>query len=108
MVKEIHGQGKVEGILIENLKTNERVRIPLSGVFIFIGLKPQTDWLKGKLDLDENGFILTNRDLETSIPGVFACGDCVAKKFRQIVIACGEGALASLSAEEYIQRLSNA
>jgi len=108
MVKEIHGQGKVEGILIENLKTNERVRIPLSGVFIFIGLKPQTDWLKGKLDLDENGFILTNRDLETSIPGVFACGDCVSKKFRQIVIACGEGALASLSAEEYIQRLSNA
>jgi len=108
VVREIHGKEKVEEILVENLQTGESFKLKVSGVFIFIGLRPQTEWLKGKLDLDENGFILTDKNMETSLPGVFACGDCVAKKFRQIVIACGEGAVASLSAEEYIQRLKNA
>jgi len=108
VVREIHGKEKVEGILVENLQTGESFKLKVSGVFIFIGLRPQTEWLKGKLDLDENGFILTDKKMQTSLPGVFACGDCVSKNFRQIVIACGEGAVASLSTEEYIQRLKNA
>ncbi len=108
VVREIYGKEKVEGVLVENLQTKKSFKLDLSGVFIFIGLRPQTEWLKGKLDLDENGFILTDKNMETSLPGVFACGDCVSKKFRQIVIACGEGGVASLSAEEYIQRLKDA
>ncbi len=103
VVEEILGQEKVEGIVVKKLKGDERIVLEVGGIFIFIGLLPQTEWLSGKLDLDRDGFIITNMEMETSIPGVFACGDCVSKKFRQIINACGEGAVAALSAEEHIK-----
>lgn len=105
IVEKIKGKDKVEGILVKNLKTNEIQELEVSGVFIFIGLSPQTEWLKGKIALDEVGFILTDREMRTNVPGVFACGDCISKKYRQIINACGEGAVAALSAEEYIKGL---
>ncbi len=107
VVKEIHGKERVEALSLQNLKTGEEFSLKVAGVFIFIGLIPQTDWLKGKLALDENGYIITDREMRTSLPGVFACGDCLSKKHRQIVIACGEGALACLSAQEYLQGLKD-
>lgn len=103
VVEKIEGSDKVERIIIKSLKEDKTEELKVSGIFIFIGLSPQTDWLKGKIDLDENGFIIVDRDMRTNVPGVFACGDVVSKKFRQIINACGEGAVAALSAEEYIK-----
>ncbi len=105
IVEEIKGKDRVEKIIYKNLKTDEKKELSLSGVFIFIGFEPQTNWLKGKVELDEAGFIKVDREMCTSLPGVFACGDCVSKKFRQIVNACGEGAVAALNAEEYIRSM---
>lgn len=103
VVEKIEGKDKVEKIIIRNLKEGQIQELRVSGIFIFIGLSPQTDWLKGKIDLDENGFIIVDKEMRTNVPGVFACGDVVSKKFRQIINACGEGAVAALSAEEYIK-----
>jgi len=103
VVEEIRGEDKVEEVIYRNLETNEIKTLKVSGIFIFIGLSPQTEWLKGKLELDEGGFIIVDREMKTSLPGVFACGDCVSKKFRQIINACGEGAVAALNAEEYLK-----
>jgi len=105
VVEEIQGKDKVERIIYKDLKTNERKELSLSGIFIFIGFEPQTDWLKGKVELDEAGFIKVDREMRTTVPGIFACGDCISKKFRQIINACGEGAVAALNAEEYIKGL---
>lgn len=105
VVEEIQGNGGVERLKLKNVKTGEAFSLSVSGVFIFIGFSANTQWLKGVLDLDEQGFIITNKEMGTSMPGVFACGDCVSKKFRQIINACGEGAVAALNAEEFVKTL---
>lgn len=105
LVEEIQGNGGVERLKLKNVKTGEAFSLSVSGVFIFIGFSANTQWLKGVLDLDEQGFIITNKEMGTSMPGVFACGDCVSKKFRQIINACGEGAVAALNAEEFVKTL---
>lgn len=108
VVEEIKGDDRVQALVLRDLKTEERKILEVSGLFIFIGFAPRTEWLRGKLELDEQGFILVDREMRTSMKGVFACGDCVSKKFRQIINACGEGAVASLNAEEYIKELEHA
>lgn len=102
-VIKILGKDRVEGLLLRNKHTEEDEELSVAGVFIFIGYEPETAWLRGKLDLNEQGFIITSKEMETTLPGVFACGDCVSKKFRQIINACGEGAVAALNAEEYLK-----
>lgn len=102
-VIKILGKDRVEGLLLRNKHTGEDEELSVAGVFIFIGYEPETAWLRGKLDLNEQGFIITSKEMETTLPGVFACGDCMSKKFRQIINACGEGAVAALNAEEYLK-----
>ena len=103
VLKEIKGKDFVEGVKTYNRATGEEGFLEVAGVFVFIGHEPETSWLKGVIELDEKGFILVNQNMETSLPGVYACGDCVSKPFRQIVNACGEGAVAALSAEKYLE-----
>ena len=105
VVEEIKGEDRVEKLVYRDLKSNKKRELEVAGVFIFIGHEPETGWLKGKLEMDESGFIIVDREMRTSRPGIFACGDCVSKKFRQIINACGEGAVAALNAEEYIKNL---
>lgn len=98
----INGIKTVESVTIENVKTKKRETIPVKGVFIFIGIKPQTSFLKN-LDKDENGFIKTDHyTLMTSIPGVFCAGDAHSKKLLQVTTAVGEGAIAATSAIEFV------
>lgn len=98
----INGTKAVESITIENVKTKEKKTIPVKGVFVFIGIKPQTSFLKN-LEKDEDGFIKTDPyTLMTSMPGVFCAGDSHSKKLLQVATAVGEGALAATSAEEFI------
>ena len=99
----IVGDAGVEGIDLLNLKTGETFHIPVQGVFIFIGYDPNTQLVKGLLELDNRGFVLTNDHMETSIPGVFAAGDIRSKLLRQISTAVGEGATAAFAAEKYIE-----
>jgi thioredoxin reductase (NADPH) len=97
------GSGFLTGIEVRNKKTGTARTIEAAAVFVSIGAKPRTDFLRGVLDLDPEGFILTKENLETSVPGVFAAGDVRVKEFRQIVTAVAEGALAAHAAERYCE-----
>lgn len=101
----ILGQNSVEAIEMRNVKTGDVQRKEVKGVFVFIGTLPNTELVKDSVKLDENGFILTDDNMQTSIPGVFAAGDIRSKLFRQISTAVGEGAAASYSAERYVESL---
>jgi thioredoxin reductase (NADPH) len=102
----IVGKTEVEGLDLKNVKTEEESHLPVRGVFIFVGYSPNNELVKGLLETDEAGFVVTNRDMETSIPGVFAAGDIRSKLLRQVSTAVGEGATAAVAAEKYIERIS--
>ena len=97
-------EGKVTGLAYTDRSTNETRRIELEGIFIQIGLLPNTDWLKETLSLSARGEIEVDAHGRTSLPGVFAAGDCTTVPFKQIIIAMGEGAKASLAAFEHLLR----
>lgn len=102
VVKKVNGDSFVKSIEVENLKTNEIKEIELDGVFVYIGTKPKTDFLKGKLNLNEYGYIDTDEDMRTHIPGVFAAGDVRNKAIRQIATATSDGVIAGIMVEKYI------
>lgn len=99
---EIIGDDKVKAIKIKNEKTNESKEVDVDGVFIFVGLQPNSGVVKNLVRTDDNGFIITDTDMQTSKRGIFAAGDVRSKKFRQVLLACSEGAQAALSASKYI------
>ncbi|MDP3790331.1 MAG: thioredoxin-disulfide reductase [Candidatus Omnitrophota bacterium] len=101
----ITGDTRVEGIKVKNVSTNEEKTIKADGVFVLIGLSPNSSIFKGLLKLDEKGYVLSDEDLRTSVDGVFACGDVRKRPLRQIVTAAGEGATAAVSAGQYVERL---
>jgi thioredoxin reductase (NADPH) len=103
--KRIDGAEMVEALEVENVKTGEGRALPVNGVFIYIGQIPNTTWLKGTVALDDWGYILTDGLLRTELPGVFACGDARANPLKQIAMAIGEGALAAVQAERYLDEL---
>ncbi len=97
-VSEIRGDGsKVTDIILDNGKI-----LKSDGIFIFVGILPVSGFVNGLVTLDKQGFIVTNEKLETSVKGIFAAGDVRNTSFRQIVTACGDGAAAAHSADEYI------
>jgi len=102
---KILGEKGVEGIELKNVKTQNVFRKNVQGVFVFIGTLPNTDLVKGLIRLDANGFVLTDDNMQTSVPGVFAAGDIRSKMFRQISTAVGEGATASYAIEKYLEGL---
>jgi len=104
---EVKGDGqKVTGLAYENRKTSDKRVLPVDGIFVQIGLLPNTEWLKGTLDLTPHGEIVADSHGRTSMPGVFAAGDCTTTPYKQIVIALGEGAKASLAAFDHLIRIS--
>ena len=103
VVTEISGENKVRAIKVENIKTGKEESIPCDGVFIFVGNVPNTEFIKPLVRLDENGYIITDENMRTSSDGIFACGDCRKKILRQIVTACGDGAIAGFSSQQYVE-----
>jgi len=103
VVEEIRGNEFVEKLLLRNVKTGELSELPVEGVFIFIGLEPNTGFLKGAVELDERGYIITDERLRTSLEGVFACGDCRSGATGQVAVAVGEGCIAAIEVEKYIE-----
>ncbi len=104
-VVEILGNENVEAVKIQNIKTQKYSELPCDGVFIFVGLIPNTDFLKRIIELDEAGYIMTDDNMKTSSDGIFACGDCRKKPLRQVITACGDGATAAFSAQRYVEEL---
>ncbi|APG87129.1 alkyl hydroperoxide reductase subunit F (plasmid) [Sinorhizobium americanum] len=102
---DVLGYGeKVTGLNYLSRASGLKHHLPLDGIFVQIGLLPNTDWLKGSIELSQLGEIVVDRHGRTSVPGVFAAGDCTTVPFKQIVVAIGEGAKASLSAFEHLIR----
>ena len=103
-IEEFRGEGRLQSILVKDLATGETREMRPGGVFVFIGLLPNTGFLKDTVDLDNYGFIVTKPNLETSLQGVFAAGDCRVGSTKQVVSAMGEGATAALMVREYLER----
>ncbi|MGC8730013.1 MAG: thioredoxin-disulfide reductase [Candidatus Micrarchaeia archaeon] len=108
VVEEVLGDSKVTGVKIRNTITNELKELPLDGIFVAIGYKPNTDFLISKLDLDENGYIITEAEVKTKIPGVFAAGDVADRRYKQAITASASGAKAALEVRNYIAELQQA
>jgi alkyl hydroperoxide reductase subunit F len=107
MTTEVLGDGsKVKGLVYKNRNTDEQHEVALEGIFVQIGLVPNTEWLRGSIELTERGEIVTDMRGQTSVPGVFAAGDATTTPYKQIVISMGEGAKAALSAFDYLIRLA--
>jgi len=104
-VKEIIGENHVTGVKLGYVDSDKEKILECDGVFIFVGFTPSTDFLKGFIEMDERGYVLTDDNMKTSVPGVFACGDARKKLLRQIITACGEGATAAFAAEQYIENI---
>ncbi len=105
IVEEIWGSEEVEKIKIRHLKKERTSDLICSGIFIFVGLKPNTEFVKDFMELDDQGFIRTDERLAANIKGIFACGDVRTNLLKQIIVACGEGALATYIAEAYVNKI---
>jgi len=104
VVAEVEGDTSVEKVVLKNVKTGATWEKAISGLFIFVGIKPNTAFLHGTVVLDEQGFIVTNEILETSAPGIFAAGDVRKKLLRQLSTAVGDGATAAFAVEKYLEK----
>ena len=105
-IDEVLGDMVVEGLRMVNNQTGEKEEIPITGLFIAIGHKPNTDIFKGQIHMDDVGYIITEgKTTKTNLPGVFASGDAQDKEYRQAVTAAGTGCMAALDAERYLAKV---
>ena len=102
LVEDIQGENKVTMIKIRNVKTGQTTALEVSAVFIYVGQRPNTDYLKGLVPLDEKGCIIINERMETQIKGIFAAGDIRQNSPRQVITAAGDGVTAALSSEKFL------
>lgn len=107
MLTSINGENKVESVSIKKRDTQKIKDIPVQGVFIFVGMIPNTQFLQGKLELNKWGYIKTNENTETSVPGVFAAGDAREKILQQITTATSDGSIAAFVAGKYIEKIKH-
>lgn len=106
-VTALHGEDKLTGITIENLKTGESSDLAVTGLFVAVGHDPRSELVKGQVELDESGYVIVKHPSTwTNVDGVFACGDLVDHRFRQAITAAGSGCAAALDAERYLEFLS--
>ncbi len=103
VVNRIEGDEAVKVLNIKNVKTQKESALDIQGVFIFAGYNPSTEFLNGLVDINEGNYIITDENMRTSVPGIFAAGDVRAKSLKQIATAVGDGAIAAVSAEKYIE-----
>jgi thioredoxin reductase (NADPH) len=102
IVTEVLGEAEVKGVRVRNLETGKDLILDAKGIFVCIGTVPNTRFLRDIVEMDDKGFIITDENMETSIKGIYACGDVRKKLLRQVVTACGEGATAGFAAGQYV------
>ena len=105
VVEQVLGEEKVTGVKLKNIQTGEISELQIDGLFIAIGHKPNTDFLKGQLKLDEKGYVVVYDETKTSIEGVFSAGDVSDHRYRQAVTAAGAGCKATFDTEEYLENI---
>lgn len=106
VAEEVVGEGKVEALALKNRVTGEAYRLSVQGVFVAVGIQPNTELFRGMTELDKSGYICAGEEGNTSIPGVFAAGDVRTKQLRQVITAAADGANAVTSVEHYLNSLS--
>ena len=104
-IKAFYGSENLESVDIKNLKTGKIINFKTDGTFVFIGYIPNTEFLKGKVELNQWGEIIVRPDMSTNIEGVYAAGDSIVKRFRQVTTAVGDGTVAALAASNYLHEL---
>jgi thioredoxin reductase (NADPH) len=102
-LRQFTGNGSLKEVSVEHLPTGKRSALKVDGVFIFVGYMPNTSMLQGIVELNDRQEIVVDEKLQTSIPGVFAAGDCIPKRYRQVTTAVADGTIASLSAAEFLR-----
>jgi thioredoxin reductase (NADPH) len=105
VVDEIKGQDMVEEVIVKNVKTGEKTSVLVNGVFVAIGLVPNTSFVKDLVKLNEQGYIITDENMGTGVPGLYAAGDVRQKSLRQVVTAVADGAIAAVEAGKYLESL---
>ena len=103
VVTEIKGEGIVNAVRIQNVKTGEEQDFPTDGVFIFIGHTPNSELFEGKLEMDDKGYLVVNWLMQTSVPGVFAAGELADVQYRQVITSAGMGAAAGMQAIKFLE-----
>jgi thioredoxin reductase (NADPH) len=101
-IEEIRSGERLESVLLHNAATGETFERKVDGIFVYIGQDPQTELLRGQVPLDDCGYVVVDDQMRTNLPGVFAAGDVIRKKYRQITTAMGDGTIAALSAVGYL------
>jgi len=105
ILTSINGKDVVESVTVRNRDTNEEKTFETSGVFIYAGFLPYSEFAKNLVETDKDGYIITSKNMQASVRGIYAVGDIRSKKFRQVAIACGEGAIAGIAVAEYVNKL---
>lgn len=105
VVTHIHGEDLVDHVTLKNLKTDAVSEMATDAVFIFTGTLPSSEFLNGVVSMDKDGFIIVNREMETNVPGIYAAGDVISKRLRQISSSVGEGATSAFNAGKYLEEL---
>ena len=105
VVKEIQGNGAVQTVVLEDVRTGKNTQESVSGVFVYIGHEPNSALFQGQLEMDHEGYVIVDSRLHTSVPGVFAAGEIHDKVFRQAIASAGFGCMASMEAEKFIAEL---
>jgi len=104
VVEEIKGGPEgVRGLLLRDRRISKEAELPVTGVFVFVGIKPNSGFMPSEIQCDSQGFVLTDQEMATSVPGVFAAGDIRSKQLRQIVTSVGDGATAAFNATRYLE-----
>jgi thioredoxin reductase (NADPH) len=103
VVDDLLGEDKLEGAVVRNVLTDEVSTLPVTGLFVAIGHKPNTDLFKGQLELEDNGYLITGPGTATNVEGVFACGDVQDHTYRQAITAAGSGCMAAIDAERWLE-----
>lgn len=103
IVDGINGEDSVSSVTIRNVKDNKIDKLPVDGVFIYVGHRPSSNLVSDLVDTDEKGYIITDENMRTSCPGIFAAGDVRKKLLRQVVTAVADGAIAAVAAEKYLE-----
>lgn len=107
VVEEAKGEEILEGLVIKNVKTGELSELAVNGCFVFVGYLPISELFKGKINMNDRGDIITDEEMRTNIPGVFAAGDVREKSLRQVITAAADGAIAATNCEHYIEEKFN-